>query len=84
MTTRAINGAAVRELRDALGLSQRDLAARCDITQGALSNIETGKFAASPVMARKLADGMGVSLAAITYPVPEPEPVTSPPEVVTA
>lgn len=70
MNTRALNGATVRVLREALGISQRDLAARAGITQGALSNIEHGKSGATPVLCRKLADGMGVSLEAITYPAP--------------
>lgn len=68
MTTRALNGATVRELREALGVSQRDLAARCEITQGHLSHVEAGKYKASPELARRLADKLGVPLESITYP----------------
>lgn len=71
MSTRAINGAAVRELREALGITQRDLAARAKLTQGGLSNIETGKSGAYPRTARNLADALGVSLDSI-YPVQVP------------
>lgn len=70
--TRALNGETVKELREALGITQRELAAACDISQGHLSHVERGDFNASPALARKLAAGMGVSLASITYPVPEP------------
>jgi transcriptional regulator with XRE-family HTH domain len=72
MTTRAVNGATVKVIREALGISQRDLAARCDISQGALSNIERGIHGTSPETNRKIADSMGVPLESITYPVAEP------------
>ena len=69
---RAVNGSAVRVIRELLGISQRDLAARCEITQGHLSNVERGIFGASPQLGRVLADKMRVPLEAITYPVAEP------------
>jgi transcriptional regulator with XRE-family HTH domain len=77
MQTRNLNGATVRVVRELTGISQRDLAARCDITQGALSNIERGIHGTSPETNRKLAEAMGVPLESITYPVgiAEPEPV---------
>lgn len=77
MQTRNLNGATVRVVREALGISQRDLAARCDITQGALSNIERGIHGTSPETNRKLAGAMGVPLESITYPVGSPEPVAA-------
>lgn len=71
MTTRALNGASVRELREALGISQRDLAARCGITQGGLSNVERDvPNSSGPLLPRKIADALGVPVDAITYPVP--------------
>lgn len=82
MTTRALNGATVKQIREALGISQRELASRCGITQGALSNIELGKSGTTPQTNRRLADEMGVPLDSITYPVTVPEPVTSLPEAV--
>lgn len=79
MTTRKLNGATVRVVRELLGISQTDLAARCGITQGALSNIERGISGTTPETNKKFADGMGVPLESITYPVsaaePAPEPV---------
>lgn len=77
MSTRNLNGATVRVLREALGISQRDLAARCGISQGSLSNVERGVNGASPELARKLADGMGVPLESITYPAAEFAPVAA-------
>lgn len=78
MTTRKLNGATVRVVREALGISQHDLAARCDISQGALSNIERGIHGSTPETNRKLAEGMGVPLESITYPAPcEHEPVAA-------
>lgn len=77
MTTRNLNGATVRVVREALGISQRDLAARCDITQGSLSNIERGIHGTTPETNRKIADAMGVPLESITYPITAPEPVAA-------
>ena len=68
---RAINSAALREIRDLVGIDQRELASRCGITQGAVSNIERGKHGVSPELMRKFADALGVSLDAITIPAPE-------------
>jgi len=77
MTTRNLNGATVRVVRDLLGISQEDLAARVGITQGALSNIERGVHGTSPDTNRKLATAMGVPLESITYPVAVPEPAAA-------
>lgn len=70
MPARAVNGTTVRVIRDLLGITQEDLAARCGITQGHLSNVERGVFGSSPQLGRQLADKMGVPLEAITYPAP--------------
>lgn len=77
MQTRNLNGATVRVVRELTGISQHDLAARCAISQGTLSNIERGIHGTSPETNRKLADALGVPLEAITYPsaAAEPEPV---------
>lgn len=74
MARREINGAAVREIRALLGITQPDLAARCGITQPSLSNIERGERNASPKVVRALADQLGVSLDAITTVVPDTDP----------
>ena len=79
MTTRNLNGATVRVVRELTGISQHDLAARCGISQGALSNIERGIHGTTPETNRKLAEAMGVPLESITYPAtaPEPEPAAA-------
>ena len=69
--SRAINRTALREIRDLVGISQRELARRCGITQSAVVCLERGKNGASPEVMRKLADALGVPLDAITNPVPE-------------
>ena len=72
---RAINPAALREIRDLVGIGQRELAARCEVSQQAISNAERGKHGVSPELMRKLASALGVALDAITIPVPDEIPV---------
>lgn len=74
---RRTNGATVRVVREALGISLTDLAARAGITKPYMSQIETGARQPAPGVARAIADGMGVPLDSITYPVPEPVAVAS-------
>ena len=71
---RAINPAALREIRELVGISQTELARRGGVRQGTLSNIEHGRHGVSPELARKLANALGCSLDAITNPVPEDVP----------
>lgn len=61
-------GAAINELRQAYGVSTAKLAASLDpkITRRYLSYIEAGEKLAPVVLCRKIADYLGVSLAAIT------------------
>lgn len=70
---RRTNGAAVRVVRELLGISLTDLAARAGIAKPYMSQIETGAKQPSAVVARAIADGMGVPLESITYPAPAPE-----------
>ena len=70
---RAINPAALREIRSLIGISGRELARRCGISEGTVTNIECGKHGVSPELMRKIAISLGCSLDAITIPLPEPE-----------
>lgn len=70
MTQRLILGPAVRALREAYGIKQSDLAVRCDITPGFLSNLESGRKQPSANKAREIADQLGVPLDAVTYVIP--------------
>ncbi|HWU21675.1 MAG TPA: helix-turn-helix transcriptional regulator [Nocardioides sp.] len=74
---RRTNGAAVRVIRDALGVSNPDLAARAEISTAYLAMVESGSRQPSPSVARKLADGLGIPLESITYPACDHEPATA-------
>ncbi len=65
---RRLNGATVRVLREALGIGQAALAARCDIKPPYLSQIENGIHQPGAGVVRALATELGVELDAITYP----------------
>jgi len=75
---RAINTAALREIRELVGISQRELGRRCGISPTTITNVERNKHGVSPELQRKIADALGVKLDAITSPVRETAPVTSP------
>ena len=76
MAKRALitDGSKIRETRERAGLNQSQFAAICGITQPALSRIENDQRNASPQLLRTIAGQLGVSLDAITHPVPEPVP----------
>lgn len=75
---RKTNGSTIRVIREALGIKQNELAVRAGIKPGSLSEIETGKVQPRIATTRRIADELGVSLDAITYPVADPAPVTAP------
>ena len=74
MAKREVNREALRAIRELVGVEQADLAGRCGITQSHLSNIERGTRLPSPMVLRALADQLGVSLDAISHPVPQSIP----------
>lgn len=71
MSTRQTLGPAVRAIREALGVKHGEFAIRCHITPGYLTNIESGRKQPSAAVAKTIAEQLGVSLDAITYPVHE-------------
>jgi transcriptional regulator with XRE-family HTH domain len=71
---RAINPAALREIRSLVGISGRELGRRCGISESTVTNIELAKHGVSPELMRRFADVLGVPLDAITSPVPEDVP----------
>jgi transcriptional regulator with XRE-family HTH domain len=79
MATREVNREALRAIRELVGVEQTDLAKRCGITQGHLSNIERGDRLPSPKVLRALASELGVPLDAISHAAQE---VASPPQPV--
>jgi transcriptional regulator with XRE-family HTH domain len=76
---RKANGATIRAIRLALGISQVSLAARTGIAKAYLCQIELGARDKQPSaeLLRRIADELGVKVEAISYPVPEPEEVAS-------
>jgi transcriptional regulator with XRE-family HTH domain len=71
---RKANGASISTIRKALGIPQMSLAGRAGITKAYMSQIESGIRQPAPDVLRRIADQLGVTLDAISYPVPEPEP----------
>ena len=67
-TTRKTNGAAIRALRDALGVKQSVFATECQISQAYLNNIEAGRRQPAHDVTVRIAARLGVTLDAITYP----------------
>lgn len=59
-------GATIKALRGAYGWKQIRLAEAVKTSRSHLSNIESGRKACTPDLARKIADVLGIPLAAIT------------------
>lgn len=73
-----VNGEAIRAIRLAIGIPQNALAARVGIKPPTLSQIEHGTHQPRLTTTRRIADELGVKLAAITYPAPDREPEPEP------
>lgn len=56
-------GARLRQVRRAHGLSQRDLAAKCSVTNAMISLIENGRTNPSVGMLKRILDGIPISLS---------------------
>lgn len=69
MASRNVNGPSIKAIREALGHRGGEFATKCSISHAYLSNVEAGRKQPSAAVARRIADGLGVPLAAITYPV---------------
>lgn len=59
-------GAAIRGRRTALGVSQRELAARAGVDRAFLNGVENGRRNPTLAMLAKLADGLGTTVGALT------------------
>lgn len=68
-------GATIKALREAYGWKLGKFAVAVGTTHPHLSNIESGRKRCTPEMARKIADTLGVPLAAITTSRPVDEVV---------
>lgn len=67
MTTRRANGAAIRALREALGIRHGDLAAAANISAGYLTHIEKNARNPGVDVIRAIATRLGVPMDAISY-----------------
>ena len=76
-TYRKLNPAAMMAIRDLAGVKPARLAADIGISPSHLSNIDRGKQPSPAVIAR-IAERLGVSIDAITSPVPQPPPEVLP------
>jgi transcriptional regulator with XRE-family HTH domain len=59
----AMSGARVRALREAMGLSLRDLAERCGVSAPMLSQVERGETSPTLIVAEKIAAGLDLTLS---------------------
>jgi transcriptional regulator with XRE-family HTH domain len=66
-------GATIKALREAYGWKLGKFAVAAGTTHPHMSNIEAGRKRCTPEMARKIADALGVPLAAITTSRPVEE-----------
>ena len=62
-------GVRIRELRQAVGLTQEDLADHCGLYRSYMSRIETGKTNPTLTMIHALATSLGVPVAEL-FPAP--------------
>ena len=58
----------IKEKRIQMGISQVELAEKCQCSQGHISDIEKGKQSPSPSLAKKIADILGIDIMEILFP----------------
>lgn len=68
-------GIRVHMLREAMGLSLRDLSGRCGVSSAMLSQVERGDTSPTVAVAQKIASGLGLSLSQLLR-LDEGDPVT--------
>lgn len=74
---RQVNGAAIRAIREPLGITQQELATRAEISRSHMNKIENGTETPKLDTAARIARGLGVPLDAIAPVIEQPQPVTS-------
>jgi transcriptional regulator with XRE-family HTH domain len=67
-----IDGERLREAREAVFLSQRELAEAAGLTQSTVSRLELGRQSAQAATVRKLATALGIDAAALVARGTEP------------
>lgn len=71
MSKRQAHGAAIRAIREGLGVSISAFAPRVDVTQGYMSNVELGHKQPTIEFLARVARELGQPLDAISYVVPD-------------
>lgn len=71
MRKRIAHGAAIRAIREAVGVSVSAFAPRVGVTQGYMSNVELGHKQPTIEFMGRVARELGVSLDAISYVIPD-------------
>jgi transcriptional regulator with XRE-family HTH domain len=71
MRKRIANGAAIRVIREARGLSQSAFGPKVDVSQGYLSQVESGDKAPSAGLLARIAVELKVPVEAVSYPACE-------------
>lgn len=71
MSQRIAHGAAIRAIREAVGVSISAFAPRCGVSQGYMSRVELGDAQPSATVPRAIADQLGLSLDAVSYVIPD-------------
>lgn len=71
-----LNGASLTAIRERSGLTQSDLARSTGVSQGRISELESGSLNVRPATAKALADALAVPVAALLATL-SPEQVAS-------
>lgn len=71
MSTRKVNGAAVRAIREAAQIKGSQLAVAAGMTHAGLINIEQGRRQTSIERIEAIARALGCDVEAISYVIPE-------------
>jgi transcriptional regulator with XRE-family HTH domain len=61
--TKNVVGENIRRLRERLGLTQEELALRCDLTQGYINFLENGKRGYTQKSLTRIAEALGVTVS---------------------
>lgn len=70
MSKRVAHGAAIRAIRETVGISISAFAPRVDVTQGYMSNVELGHKQPTVEFMSRVARELGVPLDAVSYVIP--------------
>lgn len=73
MSNRRTHGPAIRAIREALGVTQDNLASSCDVSPSYMSRVEAGIKQPSEELVTAICNRLAIKKDAITYAVPTQE-----------